>query len=351
MERKAQRHGDRGATVVTIGSVRIGHDPFTVIAGPCAIESEDQINTVADAAVEFGASLLRGNAYKPTSSPYEFRGLGSEALDMLAAAGKRVGLPTVTQVTEAAHAEEVAEKVDALEVASANMQDFELLRVLGRLGKPVLIRRGPSATLDEWLWSAEYVLAEGNDQVILVERGIRTFGTGRTDMLDITSVPSLRELTHLPIIVDPSHAAGGAGRVRPLALAAQGVGADGLIVEVHPTPEIARSSDKQLGLVPFADLMTALGIHRMRTNIDQIDRQIVRLLGRRQQLALQIGEVKFRRGMPVQIPDREEELLDLIRKEAIHHGLEPEHAADLFRRVLEESRRLQHEMRAGEHTS
>lgn len=346
MERKAERNGTHGSTVITIGSVRLGHDPFPVIAGPCAIESEEQMETVADAAVEYGASLLRGNAYKPASSPYDFHGLGSDGLDLLAAAGRRVGLPTVTQVTEAVHAEEIAQKVDVLEVASANMQDFELLRVLGRLGKPVLLRRGPSATLDEWLWSAEYVLAEGNEQVVLVERGIRTFGTGRTDMLDINSVPSLRELTHLPIIVDPSHAAGGASRVRPLALAAQGVGADGLIVEVHPTPEIARSSDKQLGFGPFSDLMVALGIHRMRTDIDQIDRQIVRLLGRRQDLSQRIGEVKHERGMPVQIPDREAELLDIIRKEAVHHGLEPEHVADLFGRVLSESRRLQHEMRA-----
>lgn len=347
MQRKAERHDDRGATVVTIGSVRVGHDPFPVIAGPCAIESEEQIDTVADAVVEYGAAVLRGNAYKPTSSPYEFRGLGSTGLDLLAAAGKRVGLATVTQVTEATHVEEAAEKVDALEVASGSMQDFELLRVVGRVGKPVLLRRGPSATLDDWLWAAEYVLAEGNEQVILVERGIRTFGKGRTDMLDITSVPTLREMTHLPIIVDPSHAAGGAARVQPLALAAQGVGADGLIVEVHPTPEIARSSDKQLGIGAFSDLLGALGIHRMRTDIDQIDRQIVRLLGRRQEMSLSIGRVKQERGMPVQIPDREEELLDIIRKEAIHHGLDPEHAGDLFERVLEESRRLQHEMRSG----
>ena len=346
MQRKAYKIPGQPRTVVAVGPVRIGHDSFPVIAGPCAIESEEQIMAVAYAAAESGLSVLRGGAWKSTSSPYDFRGLGDEGLDMLAAAGKAVDLPTVAQVLEAAHVDLAVERVDMLEIASGNMQDFELLRLAGRSGKPVLLRRGPSATIDEWLWSAEYLLAEGNEQVVLVERGIRTFGTVGSDTLDIGAVPTLKETTHLPVMVDPSHSAGGPMRVRPLALAAQGVGADGLIVEVHPSPEIARSSQAQLGIGGLEELMTALGISRVRRHIDQIDRQIVRLLARRQALSLEIGRVKQARGLPVHIPDRESELLDLIKEEATHLGVDNAHVEALFELVLAESRRLQHEMRA-----
>lgn len=346
MERKAHKSPGKPRTVVSVGQVRIGHDPFPVIAGPCAVESEDQIRSVALAAAEAGAAVLRGGCWKSAASPYDFRGLGVEALELLAAAGRESGLPTVTQVLESSNVDMAAEKVDMLEIASGNMQDFELLRLVGRSGKPVLLRRGPSATLDEWLWAAEYLLAEGNDQVVLVERGIRTFGTTGTDTLDIGAVPSLKETTHLPVFVDPSHTSGGSMRVQPLALAAQGVGADGLIVEVHPQPEVARTSFAQMGIGGFDELMTALGISRVRRHIDQIDRQIVRLLARRQELSLEIGKVKQARGLPVHIPGRESELLEIVRDEAAHLAVDPQHVEDLFELVLAESRRLQHEMRA-----
>ncbi len=346
MERKAHKSPGRAATIVSVGPARIGHDPLAVIAGPCAVESEEQIMAVAEAAAEAGASILRGGAWKSASSPYDFRGLGAEALEMLAAAGRVAGLPTVTQVLEAAHVEQAAEVVDMLEIASGNMQDFELLRLAGRSGRPVLLRRGPSATLDEWLWAAEYLLAEGNDQVVLVERGIRTFGgVVGADTLDIGAVPTLKELTHLPVMVDPSHTSGGSMRVQPLALAAQGVGADGLIVEVHPRPEVAQTSFAQIGIGAFEELMTALGISRVRRHIDQIDRQIVRLLARRQALSLEIGTVKQERGMPVHIPGREGELLEIVCDEARHLGVDEDHVRALFEMVLLESRRLQHEMR------
>lgn len=351
MQRKAHKTPGKPRTVVAVGPIRIGHDPFPVIAGPCAIESEDQMRAVAHAAADCGAAILRGGAWKSTSSPYDFRGLGEEAVKLLAAAGAEVGLPIVTQVLEASHVDIAAESVDLLEIASGNMQDFELLRLAGRSGKPVLLRRGPSATLDEWLWAAEYLLAEGNEQVVLVERGIRTFGTVGVDTLDIGAVPTLKETTHLPVIVDPSHSAGGPMRMRPLALAAQGVGADGLIVEVHPHPEVARTSLSQLGIGGFEDLMTALGISRVRRHIDQIDRQIVRLLARRQELSLEIGRVKQARGLPVHIPDREGELLEVVRDEAAHLGIDVDHVEALFEAVLAESRRLQHEMRSTEQTA
>lgn len=344
MERKATSESKK--TVVEIGRTRYGRDPLPVIAGPCAIESEEQINAVAEAVAEAGGAMLRGGAYKTASTPYGFRGLGREGVKLLAAAGAQVGLPVATQVLEAGDAIDAASQVDAVEVGSGSMQDFELLRVLGRLGKPVMLRRGPSATLDEWLWAAEYILAEGNEKVILVERGVRTFGGADADMLDITAVPQLKELTHLPVIVDPSHAAGTVARVQPLALAAQGVGADGVIIEVHPEPARALTTGPQLDLEGFVGLMTALGIHRMRTNIDQIDRQIVRLLSRRQHLAMAIGRTKADQGLPIYIPDRESELLAIIEEEAARAGIDPGHVRALFQLVLAESRRLQQLMRS-----
>ena len=346
MERKATKVHEAGRTVVSVGSVRIGSDPFPVIAGPCAIESESQIMQTAEAIVESGATVLRGGAFKHGSSPYAFRGLGDDALLMLQRAGSRVGLPTVTQVLEPNDVGVVADRVDMIEIHSGSMQNFELLREVGKTGRPVLLRRGPSATIDEWLWSAEYLLAEGDDQIVLVERGIRTFGSGTTDTLDISSVPTLRDLTHLPVIVDPSHASGGAHKVPPLALAAQGVGADGLIVEVHSDPQSARSEGPlQLDCDEFAALMFRLGVNRMRAHIDLVDREIVRLLARRQEMSLEIGRVKARRGLPIRAPEREEELLAIICEEAEKQGIRPGHVRSLFETVLAESRTIQERMR------
>lgn len=347
MDRKTSRTLGVKPTVVQVGHTRIGHDPFPVIAGPCAVESVEQIRATAEAVAEAGAAVLRGGAYKSNGTPYGFRGLGRDGIRMLVEAGRSVGLPIATQVQQASDAEDAAEHVDALEIGSGSMQDFELLRVVGRLGKPVLLRRGPSATLDEWLWAAEYILAEGNGQVVLVERGVRSFGGG-SDMLDISAVPQLKELSHLPVVVDPSHAAGEAHRVQPLALAAQGVGADGVIIEVHPDPKTARTEGPQLDPAAFQVLMTSLGIHRLRHHIDQIDRQIVRLLSRRQDLALEIGKAKANRGMPIYMPDREAELLSVIEEEASRSGIEPGHVRALFQLVLAESRRLQQILRSNQ---
>lgn len=346
MERKATRNTGSTTTVVRIRDVRIGHDPFPVIAGPCAIESEQQMMEVAVAVANAGGSILRGNAFKHSSSPYSFRGLGDEGVLMLERAGRESGLPTVTQVLEPRDVAAVVDRVDLLEVHSGAMQNFELLREVGRTQMPVLLRRGPSATLDEWLWSAEYLLAEGNEQVVLVERGIRTFGSGQTDTLDIGAIPALKELSHLPVLVDPSHASGGAHRVPPLALAAQGVGADGLIVEVHPHPEEARTEGPlQLDPGAFVGLMFRLGVNRMRGHIDLIDREIVRLLARRQELAIEIGRVKATRDLPIRAPEREDELLAIIREEASIQGIDPRHVQALFELVLAESRAIQEAMR------
>jgi len=301
---------------------------------------------VARTVAAAGASVLRGNAFKQGNSPYSFRGLGDLGVVLLANAGKSVGLPTAAQVLEPKDVEVVASLIDVLEIHSGAMQNFELLREAGRTGKPVFLRRGPSATIDAWLWSAEYILAEDNDQVVLVERGIRTFESKGNDTLDITSVPRLKELSHLPVLVDPSHAFGGAANVPPLALAAQGVGADGLIVEVHPNPSEAKTEGPlQLAPAEFEALMFRLGVSRMRSHIDLIDREIVRLLARRLEMSLEIGKVKALRGLPVRSPDREEELLTVIMEEAGLQGIRPEHVREVFELVLAESRRTQEGMR------
>lgn len=343
MERKAIKiEGGPDRTVVEVGSVRFGQDPFPVIAGPCAIESEEQIRSVAAAVAATGGAVLRGNAFRQGAPSYEFLGLGDIGLGMLKRAGAEHGLPTVSQVLEADDVGAASEMVDMIEIHSGSMQNLELLRVAGRSGKPVMLRRGPSATVDEWLWAAECVLAEGNPSVVLVERGIRTFGGNGSDTLDLSSIPALKELSHLPVIVDPSHAAGGPAKVGPLALAAQGIGADGLILEVHPNPGEARTSaSTQLDFDELATLLFSLGVNRMRSHIDIVDREIVRLLGRRLEMSLEIGRVKRSRGLPVFAPEREQELMDLIRREAELVGIRPDHVEALFRLVLAESRAVQ----------
>src|SRR3982750_4835671 len=235
--RQFAAHGER--TVIEIDGRRIGGDHFSMIAGPCTVESRDQTLSTARVVAEAGASMFRGGAYKPRSSPYSFQGLGEEGLRLLAEAKAETGLPIVTEVMEARDIEAVVEVADVIQVGARNMQNYSLLSEIGRTGKPVLIKRGLSSTLEELLMAAEYVLKEGNPNVILCERGIRTFETAYRFTLDITAVPVLKELTHLPVIVDPSHAAGRRDLVGPLSMAAAAAGADGIIVEVHPAPEEA----------------------------------------------------------------------------------------------------------------
>jgi 3-deoxy-7-phosphoheptulonate synthase len=229
----------RERTVIDIGGRLIGGDNFSLIAGPCTVESRDQTLTAARAVRDAGGSLFRGGAYKPRSSPYSFQGLGQEGLRLLAEAREETGLPIVTELMDARDLEPVLEVADVIQVGARNMQNYPLLSEIGRSGKPVLIKRGLSSTLEELLMAAEYVLKEGNPNVLLCERGIRTFETAYRFTLDITAVPVLKELTHLPVIVDPSHAAGRRDLVGPLSYAAAAAGADGIIVEVHPDPDEA----------------------------------------------------------------------------------------------------------------
>lgn len=244
-------------TVIKIGGVEIGEGrPPVIIAGPCAVESEDQIIRTARAVKAAGAEFLRGGAFKPRTGPYTFQGLKEEGLKLLALAGKETGLPLVSEVMTSENVELVAEYVDILQVGARNMQNFDLLREVGRIRKPVLLKRGLSATIEEFLAAAEYILAEGNPQVILCERGIRTFETATRNSLDLSVVPIIKELSHLPIMVDPSHATGKRNLVPPMAKASLVAGAHGIMIEVHPEPEKALSDGPQSLTVPgFEKLM------------------------------------------------------------------------------------------------
>lgn len=257
--RLAGRNGADEETVVDVNGVLVGGPELVMIAGPCAVESIDQVMATAKAVKESGAKLLRGGCFKPRTSPYSFQGLGWEGLDMLAEAGRVYGMPIVTEVLAPEHVEKMVEKTDVLQIGTRSMQNFALLNEVGRANKPVLLKRGMSASIDEFLQAAEYILAGGNQRVILCERGIRTFETSSRNTLDVTAVPVLRRRTHLPVIIDPSHAAGDRDLVAPLAVAGAAIGAHGLMVEVHPNPAEALSDGPQsLTLDDFADLMRTL---------------------------------------------------------------------------------------------
>ena len=225
-------------------SVTIGGGSLHIMAGPCSVESEAQIISVAQDIKASGATLLRGGAFKPRTSPYAFQGLKAEGLDLLKTARKATGLPIVTEIMRASHID-MFENVDIIQVGARNMQNFELLKELGKIDKPILLKRGLSATIEEWLMSAEYIMAGGNDKVIFCERGIRTYETFTRNTLDISAVPILKKLSHLPVIVDPSHAAGKSWLVDPLAMSAVAAGADGLMIEVHNDPPHALSDGAQ----------------------------------------------------------------------------------------------------------
>jgi 3-deoxy-7-phosphoheptulonate synthase len=248
-------------TVVVAGDVRIGGDEVIVMAGPCSAENETQVRSTASVVRRAGAKVLRGGAFKPRSSPYSFQGLGEEGLRLLRDASKSEGLKLVTEVMDVSQIEMIARYCDIFQVGARNMQNFTLLRELGRVRKPVLLKRGISATIEEWLLSAEYVLSGGNSNVILCERGIRTFETATRNTLDISAIPIVKKLSHLPIVVDPSHGTGRRDKVAPMARAAVAAGADGLLIEVHPDPDHALSDGAQ-SLFPaqFDRLMAELRI-------------------------------------------------------------------------------------------
>ncbi len=356
-----------GGTTVRIGNVLVGGPEFVVAAGPCAVEDEQQVTAAATAVAAAGARLLRGGAFKPRTSPYAFQGLGEEGLRLLAEAGRALGLPTVTEVVDAADVPLVARYADVLQVGARNTQNFALLKALGAAGRPVLLKRGMSTTIDELLMSAEYVLAHGNPDVTLCERGIRTFETATRNTLDLGAVAVLKARTHLPVLVDPSHATGCRDLVAPLARAAAAVGADGLLVEVHPDPDHALCDGPQ-SLTPdmFADLMRDLvgqcalvgrtlaalapaaavtavaapAVHAYRERIDAIDDVLVRLLQERAALGLRLGRIKAAAGAPVCVPEREREVISRAA-DSTDGPLTPAAVARVLRAVVAETRAAQ----------
>lgn len=258
--KKAGRKFHPEDTVVKVGEAEIGKkNTFSVIAGPCSVESEEQVKETAEAVKKSGAKLLRGGAFKPRTSPYSFQGLELRGIEILKVAREETGLPIVTEIMSPYMVETFEREVDIIQVGARNMQNFDLLKELGKCSKPILLKRGLSSTIEEWLMSAEYILAGGNPNVILCERGIRTFETYTRNTLDLSAIPAVKKLSHLPVIVDPSHSAGMSWMVEPLSMAAMAVGADGLIVEVHNCPEKALCDGAQsLNPKQFDDLMNKL---------------------------------------------------------------------------------------------
>ena len=258
--KKASRKFHPQSTVVEIGDVKVGAPgTFTVMAGPCSVESKEQILTVAKSVKECGGKILRGGAYKPRTSPYSFQGLELEGLELLKEAKRETGLPIITEIISPALVETFERDVDIIQVGARNMQNFDLLKELGKSTKPILLKRGLSSTIEEWLMSAEYIMAGGNTNIILCERGIRTFETYTRNTLDLSAIPAVKKLSHLPVVVDPSHSAGMSWMVEPLSLAAMAVGADGIIVEVHNDPKAALCDGAQsLDLNQYKNLMDKL---------------------------------------------------------------------------------------------
>lgn len=354
------RRPQRAGTRVRIGSAEVGGDELIVIAGPCAVESETQMRQAAAAVSAAGAQLLRGGAFKPRTSPYSFQGLGEPGLQLLAAAGREYGLPVVSEVLGESDVALVAHYADVLQVGARNMQNFTLLKALGRAGKPVLLKRGLAATLEEFLLAAEYILQAGNPDVILCERGIRSFETATRNTLDLNAVALLKQWTHLPVLLDPSHGTGRRALVAPLAKAAVAAGADGIIVEVHPDPGHARSDGEQsLHLHEFAALMHELAclaplagrslapgagggvqqaadIQGWRERINRMDEALVRLLRERVRVAQRLGERKLAAGLPLKAPEREAEVLQRVAALA-DATLTPESLQRVFRVIMQET--------------
>ncbi len=349
-------------TRIKIGDVTVGAgSPLAVIAGPCSVESREQLFATARWVRREGAHMLRGGAYKPRTSPYAFQGLGEPALRLLAEAREETGMPVVSELTDPADVELFDRYVDVIQIGSRNMHNFVLLRAAGQTRRPVLLKRGFGATIEEWLMAAEYVLAAGNSNVILCERGIRTFERATRNTLDLSAVPVLRERTHLPVVIDPSHGTGKRSLVGPMALAAAAVGADGVLIEVHPDPPRARSDgDQSLSFHEFGALMDELrrleylrsngsrparppevpvGVGGIRERIDAIDEQLVQLIDERARLALAIQSAK---GMDDHGHDVERER-QLVQRAMAHSSgvMDTDELEQIIAAVVRASRSMQ----------
>ncbi len=339
---KSHRRPEVETSIIAVGNVRFGDGSYPVIAGPIAVESEEQIINTALSLAESGASMLRSGTYRAENSPYSFKGLGQEGLWHLEKAGFEAGLPTITEVIEPGHVGLAADHADMLEIGPDNMQNFVLLRDAGKTMKPVMLHRGPSATIDEWLMAAEYVLAEGNDNVVLCERGSRGFDPRTSDTIDISAVPVVQRISHLPVVIDPAPSDGEADILAPLALAGRSVGADGLIVASHPDPSSSLAGNgSQLDLGEFARLMDQLGIPSLRDEIDRVDRELIKLVARRLHSSVEIAKIKAVKGFAMRSPEREAELIEEAVQDGAALGVDRDYIEQLMATVLDHSRKAQ----------
>lgn len=357
-------------TVINLGNgITAGGRSLLIMAGPCSVEDADSLERTAAGVAAAGAHILRGGAYKPRSSPYSFQGLGEEGLYLLRQAADAHGLLAVSEVMEPSQIPLAAHYCDMLQVGTRNMQNFPLLRELGRSRRPILFKRGLAATLEEWLAAAEYVAACGNPDIVLCERGIRTFETATRNTLDLSAVPAIQARSHLPVVVDPSHGTGHSEHVTPMARAAVAAGADGLLVEVHVDPARALSDGGQsLNLEQFEDLMDQVrrvadavdrgteaptpcdgqsvgpsmsdSVKALRDEIDRLDQKLALLLNQRAECALRIADVMRGLGLPTYLPDREEEILKLVER-ANSGPFDSVAIRRLFQRVIDECRKLE----------
>lgn len=339
-------------STVEVNGVTIGGEEIILMGGPCAVESVDQMSQAAKTVKEAGGKILRGGVFKPRTSPYSFQGLGLEGLDYLVQAARENGLLCVTEAIDAQSLDLIVDKVDIIQIGARNMQNFELLKLAGRINKPIILKRGLSATIEEWLLAAEYILSAGNPQVILCERGIRTFEPSTRNTLDLSAVGVAKQLSHLPVIVDPSHAAGRRDLIASLSKAAIAAGADGLLIEMHPNPAEAVSDGPQsLTLEQFTQLGGELGkvassvnrvfvsyeqgdtLESLRTQIDDLDQSIIEHLVARMKIVAKIGEQK--RLDRVKDTNREKEIIQRLVNLAIELQLPPELVRRIYPLIFE----------------
>ncbi len=343
---------------VRVKDTTVGGKEIILMGGPCAVESREQMRAAAKAVKAAGGSVLRGGVYKPRTSPYSFQGLGKEGVEYLVEAAAEYGLLCVTEVMDEHGLEVLVDKVDILQVGSRNMQNFHLLKLLGGIRKPVILKRGLSATIEEWLFAAEYILAGGNSEVILCERGIRTFEPSTRNTLDLSAVSLVKELSHLPVIVDPSHAAGRVDLIPSLAKAAIAGGADGLLIEMHPNPAEAQSDGAQ-SLTPeqFVQLASELqtvtksvkrnfvcpkeveGLEQLRDRIDRIDQDLVQLLAERMLTAKEIGN--YKKAGHIRDGKREAEVMQRLNNWALEVDCPPDLLKAIYPAIFDYSIRLQ----------
>jgi len=339
-------------STIEVNGVSIGGKEIILMGGPCAVESSLQMSQSAETVKKAGGKILRGGVFKPRTSPYSFQGLGLEGLNYLVEAAKEHNLLCVTEVIDAHSLDLVADKVDLIQIGARNMQNFELLKLAGKIKKPVILKRGMSATIEEWLLAAEYILAAGNPQVILCERGIRTFEPSTRNTLDLSAVGVAKELSHLPVIVDPSHAAGRRDLIASLSMAAIAAGADGLLIETHPNPDKAVSDGPQ-SLTPeqFIQLASELGVvagsvkrvftfagrgntlEALRSQIDRVDHSIIKLLADRMKIVQKVGDQK--RLDRVKDTGREKEVMHRLVHLAIEQKLSPEIVRKIYPLIFE----------------